>query len=195
MNDDKCQLCGEYRETVQHLLSGCKKLAGMEYVKQHDNALKVLAVKWAMENGLLPEGTKWYEIKWERGKVFENNGKKLLWDWEHRMRTNCTERRPDLMLEDTVKRTIMVVDMVCPTETIKDMKREEKTRKYQQLCFELRERQGYMVKVTPTLIGCLRGGLKELKTNIEVFSIMVTTTNILHWHEKCKRQYCGRANP
>ena len=31
--DDKCRLCGEYRETVQHLLSGCKKLAGSEYVK------------------------------------------------------------------------------------------------------------------------------------------------------------------
>ena len=27
VNDDKCRLCGEYRETVQHLLSGCKKLA------------------------------------------------------------------------------------------------------------------------------------------------------------------------
>ena len=62
VKDNKCRLCGEYRETVQHLLSGCKKLAGTEYVKRHDNALKVLAVKWAMENGLLPEGTKWYEI-------------------------------------------------------------------------------------------------------------------------------------
>ena len=56
--DDKCRLCGEYRETVQHLLSGCKKLAGSEYVKRHDNTLKVLAVKWAIENGLLPEDAK-----------------------------------------------------------------------------------------------------------------------------------------
>ena len=74
------------------------------------------------------------------GKVIENNDKKLLWDWGHRMRTNCTARRPDLMLEDTVKRTITLVDIACPTEANKDVKREEKTRKYQQLCFELHER-------------------------------------------------------
>ena len=108
-----------------------------------------------------------FEIKWERGKVIENNGKKLLWDWEHRMRTNCTARRPYLTLEDTVKRTITLVDMACPTEANKDVKREEKTRKYQQLCFELREQRGYTVKVTLTVIGCLGGGLKELKANIE----------------------------
>ena len=91
-----------------------------------------------MENGLLPEGTKWYEIKWEHGKVIEKNCKKLFWGWEHRMRTNCTARRPDLTLEDTVKRTIKLVEMACPTEANKDVKREEKTQKYQQLCYELR---------------------------------------------------------
>ena len=83
VDDDKCRLCAEHRETVQHLLSGCKKLAGSKYVKRHDNTLKVLAVKWAIENGLLPEETKWYTVNWEREKVIENDGKKLYWDWEH----------------------------------------------------------------------------------------------------------------
>ena len=96
VDDDSCRLCGEHRETVQHLLSGCKKLAGTEYLKRHDNALKVLAVKWAIKNGMLPEDTIWYTVKWQRGTVLERNGQKLFWDWEHRMRTNCTERRPDL---------------------------------------------------------------------------------------------------
>ena len=63
VDDDSCRLCGEHRETVQHLLSGCKKLAGTEYLKRHDNALKVLAVKWAIKNGMLPEDTKWYTVK------------------------------------------------------------------------------------------------------------------------------------
>ena len=35
IEDDKCKLCGEHRETIQHLFSGCKKLAGSEYVKQY----------------------------------------------------------------------------------------------------------------------------------------------------------------
>ena len=41
-------------------MTGCKKLAGSEYVRRHNNALKVLAVQWAIDNGMLPSGTKWY---------------------------------------------------------------------------------------------------------------------------------------
>ena len=42
---DVCRLCGEANETVQHLLSRCKKLAATEYLRWHDNALKILAVE------------------------------------------------------------------------------------------------------------------------------------------------------
>ena len=52
---DKWRLREEYRETVHHLLCECKKLVGTGYVKWHNNTLKVLAVLWAVENGLFPE--------------------------------------------------------------------------------------------------------------------------------------------
>ena len=68
------------KETVQHLLAGCKKLAGTKYVRRHDKSLKVLAVWWAVEEGLLPEGTKWYGVRWEKGKVIERDVKELFWD-------------------------------------------------------------------------------------------------------------------
>ena len=159
-------LCGEYRETIQHLLPGRKKLAGSEYIKRHNNTLKVLAVKWEMEMGIMPEGTKWYAEKWEKGKVLENGGKRLYWDWEHRMRTNCTAGRPDL--EDEEKKTILLVDMARSNEANRQVKREEKIKKYEQLCFELRERrEDYMVKVIPIVTGCLGGGMKELKTDMQ----------------------------
>ena len=53
--------------------------AGKIRVKRDNNTLKVLAVKWAIENGLLPDETKWYAVNWERGKVIENDRKKLYW--------------------------------------------------------------------------------------------------------------------
>ena len=168
IEDDKCRLCGEYRKTIQHLLSGCKKLAGSKYVKRHNNTLKVLAVKWAMEMGIMPVGTKWHAEKWEKGKVLENGRKRLYWDWEHRMRTNCTARRPGLTLEDEEKKTILLVDMACPNEANRQVKREEKIKKYEQLCFELKERrEGYTVKVIPIVTGCLGGGMKGLKTDMQ----------------------------
>ena len=93
----------------------------------------------------------------------KNNGKKLYWDWEHRMRTSCTARRPDLTLKHRIEKKIMIIDMACPNESNKEKKREEKMRKYQQLCYEIRERRdGYKVKIIPVVIGCLGGGVKRL---------------------------------
>ena len=152
---------------MQHLLSGCKKLAGTEYLKRHDNTLKVLTVKGTSESGLLPENVKWYREKWERWKVLESDGKKLYWDWKHRMRNSCTARRPDLTLEDTEKKMILLVDMACQNEKNKDEKIEEKVRKCQQLCFDLGERrQCYTIKFLPFILGCLGGGIKQLENEV-----------------------------
>ena len=67
--------------------------------------------------------------KWEKGKALENGGKRLYWDWEHRMRTNWTARRPDLTLEDKEMKTILLVDMACLNEVNRQVKREEKIKK------------------------------------------------------------------
>ena len=73
----------------------------------------------------------------------------------------------DFTLEDTSKKTILLIDMAYPNENNKIAKRDEKIGKYNRLCFELRERRdGYTVKVVPTIIGCLGGGMKELKESI-----------------------------
>ena len=55
-----------------------------------------------------------------------------------------------------------------PKKSNKDEKRGEKIRKYQQLCFELRERrEDFIVTVVPSVIGCLGGGLNRLKEDIK----------------------------
>ena len=179
---DKCRLCGEHREIVHHLLSGCKKLVRTEYVKRHNNTLKLLAVKWATENDLLSKDTKWYTTNWERGKMIEKDEKKLFWDWEHSVRTNGIARRPDLTLEDTSKKRILLIDTACPNENNKTAKRDKKIGKYNRLCFELRERREvYTVKVVPTIIGCLGGGMKELKESIRQIFKYENNDKELEW--------------
>ena len=71
----------------------------------------------------VPEDTNWYTTNSERGKVIEKDGKKLFWDWEHPMKTDCVARRPDLTLEDASKKTIIVIDMACPNEHSKIAKK------------------------------------------------------------------------
>ena len=58
---------------------------------------------------------------------------KLFWDWKHPMRTNCIGRRPDLTLEDTSKKTILLINMAYPNECNKIAKRDKKIAKYNRL--------------------------------------------------------------
>ena len=90
---------------MQDLSSGCKNLAATEFVRRHDNALKIMAVEWG-KKGLLPEKTRWYNERWEKGRVIERDVKKILWDCEHKIRTHCKARRPDLTLEEERKKVI-----------------------------------------------------------------------------------------
>ena len=116
---------------------------------------------------MLPVGTKWYRERWQKVRVIENNGKKLYWNWEHRMRTSSTASRPDLTLEDSIDKEILLIDRACPKEFNKDRKREENIRKYEQLCYDLRERRDrYKDEGLPVVIGCLGGGMKRLKEDI-----------------------------
>ena len=108
-----------------------------------------------------------YTTKWERGKVIEKDEKKLFWGWEHPMRTDCIARRPDLTLADTSKKTILLIDIAYPNEYNNIAKRDKKIAKYHRLCSELQERRdGYTVKVIPTITGWLGERMKELKENI-----------------------------
>ena len=54
--------------------------------------------------------------------MIEANEKKMHWDWEHRMRTICMARRPDLILEDTEKKMIYLIDKACLIEVNKNEK-------------------------------------------------------------------------
>ena len=79
--NSQCRLCKEQRETVQHLLAGCKMLASSEYMARHNRVLMVMAVAWTKEQNLLDQNVKWYQEKWKRGHVLENSQAKLIWDF------------------------------------------------------------------------------------------------------------------
>ena len=73
-----------------------------------------MEVEWGKKEGLLPEKTRWYNERQEKGHVIEKDGKKILWDWEHKMKTHCKARRLDLTLEVERKKEMNIVEMACP---------------------------------------------------------------------------------
>ena len=90
MEDGRCRVCFQHSETVEHLVAGCQKLANSEYLSRHNRALMILAVAWTKEHGLISHDVVWYEQRWDRGTVFENERAKLVWDFEFHLRKTTT---------------------------------------------------------------------------------------------------------
>ena len=161
--DKRCRVCYERDETIEHLVAGCKVLANNEYLLRHNRALMIMAVAWAKEYELVSKDTVWYNERWERGTVMENDKGKLVWDFEFHLRKTTTARRPDLILEDKEKKKIWICDMACPQQRNIQAKRLDKLTKYRQLAYETRERRlGYEIMVVPLIIGALGGGVKQI---------------------------------
>ena len=170
VESNKCRVCGSYKENVQHILAGCKVLAGNEYLVRHNQALMVFAVQWAKMKGLLMEDIKWYKEKWETGKVLENENCKIIWDFQFRLIKTEKARRPDLIFEDKEERQIFIIDMAVPMEMNVEKKRRSKLRKYQQLAYEIRMRRpGFKVYIIPLIIGCCGRGADDTLLQLKKF--------------------------
>jgi hypothetical protein len=46
---DECRKCGEKGEKIEHVISGCRKMANEEYIKRHNNVAKIIHQKLASE--------------------------------------------------------------------------------------------------------------------------------------------------
>ena len=117
MEEGRCRVCFQHSETKEHLVGGCQKLANSEYLSRHNRALMILAVVCAKEHGLICQDVVWYEQRWDRGTVFENERAKIVWDFEFHLRKTTTSRRPNPILEIKEDRKILICDMACPQQT------------------------------------------------------------------------------
>ena len=117
-----------------------------------------MAVAWAKEYELVSKDTVWYNERWERGTVMENDKGQLVWDFEFHLHKTTTARRPDLILEDKEKKKIWICDMACLQLRNIQAKRLYKLTKYRQLAYETR----YETMVVPLIIGALGGGVKQI---------------------------------
>ena len=67
--DSLCRVCRKVDESIDHIVSGCSKLAQKKYKRRHDNLGKIVHWKLARKCNF-EAGVKWYEHKSE--SVLEN---------------------------------------------------------------------------------------------------------------------------
>ena len=110
----------------------------------------------------------WYQQKWDRGMVLENDKAKLVWDFEFHLQKTTSVRRPDLLLKLKIDKKIWICNMACPQQNNIGAKRDEKMMKFRQIAFETIERRpGYEVYVVPVVVAALGGGIKALRFDLK----------------------------
>ena len=99
--DSICRVCRKVDESIDHIASGCSKLAQKEYKRRHDNLGKIVHWKLARKCNF-EAGDEWYEHEPE--SVLENEDNKILWDFSIRTDHVIDVRRPDLVVVDKKER-------------------------------------------------------------------------------------------
>ena len=146
-----CRLCGKKGESVQHITSGCERLAQKEYKRRHENVAKKVHWDIYKKNGL-EHSEKWYEHATE-GAV-ENEEIKVLWDINIQCDNLIEARRHDLIVIDKKEQKGIIIDIAVPADV--RIEEKEKVEKYQDLKREIRRLWKLRnVEIAPIVIGAL----------------------------------------
>ena len=149
--DSLCRMCRKADESIDHIVSGCSKLAQKECKRRHDNLGKIVHWKLARKCNF-EAGDKWYEHEPE--SVLENGDYKILQDFSIQTDHVIEAQRPDLVVVDK-ERSCKIIDFAVPGDSRIEEKEKDKIEKYQGLGRELQEIWSVKVKITP-LVQCLK---------------------------------------
>ena len=119
-------MCRRVDESIDHIVSGCNKLAPKEYKRRHDNLGKIVHWKLARKCNF-EAGDKWYEREPE--SVLENEDDKILWDFSIQTDHVIEAWRPDLVVVDK-DRSCKIIDFAVPGDSRIEEKEKDKIEKY-----------------------------------------------------------------
>ena len=155
-------------ESVQHLVTGCEKLAQKEYKRQHDNVAKKVHWDLSKNNGL--EHTGKFEHAPE--EAVENEELAVLWDTSVQCDNLIEARRPDITVIDKKDGKVIITDIAVPADVRVGGKEREKVEKYKDLKRETGKLWKFkMVEVVAIVIGALGSATKEFDGWIEKLGI------------------------
>ena len=129
-------MCRKVDESINHIVSGCSKLAQKDYKRRHDNLGKIVHWKLARKYNF-EAGDKWYE--YEPKSVLENEDYKILRDFSIQADHVIEVRRPGLVVVDKTDRSCKIIDFAVPGDSRIEEKEKDKIEKYQELGRELQK--------------------------------------------------------
>ena len=164
VTDEKCRLCGDSLENVQHILSGCSALAQTKYLQRHNNALTILFFEVLRSLDLIAKVEPWLSQVTPK-PLYENEHATAFWDVPLFADTiQVKANRIDATVIDKTSKHVRVIEMSCPWLENREPKDFEKTTKYSKLRLELTNRYPeYKVNQYNIIMDVLRSCSKELR--------------------------------
>lgn len=135
--NDTCRRCHGAAENIHHIISGCQAIANSDYKNRHDNVAKILHEALAHKYLLSSERIPYY--KYLPNAVTESENVKMYWDRTIITDTSVTHNRPDIVLFDKLNSQVFLIDIAVPDSTNLLKTEEEKTRKYMELSYEIKD--------------------------------------------------------
>ena len=148
--DSLCRVCRNVDESINHIVSGCSKLAQKEYKRRHDNLGKIVHWKLARKCNF-EAGDKWNEHEPEN--VLENEDHEISWDFSIQIDHVIEACRPDLVAVDKKETSCKIMDFAVPGDSTIEEKEKDKIEKYQDLGKELQKIWNVKVKIMPLVVG------------------------------------------
>nr|CAI5864716.1 unnamed protein product [Callosobruchus analis] len=133
VTDDNCRKCHLQKETIEHITSACKILAG---TARHNAAAKVVHQGLAITNKLTENRDPYYN--YTPTSVLENNQYKLYWDVEIHTDKTIPANRPDIVFQSKADKITYLIDIAIPNDNNIQTSYAGKISKYTDLEIEIK---------------------------------------------------------
>lgn len=166
--NDMCRLCHNEIENIQHITSGCMKMAGQEYLERHNQIAKIIHQRLAKKFNFIQETVPYYNYNPQT--VLRNDELTMYWDRTLRTDKSVNHNRPDITIINKRDKFAYLIDVAVPNSKNLMKKVEEKKKHYAKLAFEIkRQNRLKNVEIIPIIISstgvipkCLKGYLTKI---------------------------------
>ncbi|KAJ8024707.1 hypothetical protein HOLleu_34687 [Holothuria leucospilota] len=148
-----CRLCGQYKETIDHIISGCPVLAPTEYTHRHNKVATYIHWLICRHYGIETSTDKWYDH--QPLTVSENQDATILWDMPVHTDREIKANRPDIVVKDFKEKKCLLIDVAVPSDKNISIKTTEKLSKYKDLEIEICRMWQMKTETVPVVVGAL----------------------------------------
>lgn len=161
-----CRMCGEYEESLDHIMAGCPVMAHKQYLDRHNKAACIIHQELRVKFMGLQERVPYY--KYDPAPVCEDEEVRLYWNRPIVTDKTISNNIPDIVLTLKNERITYVIDIAVPLPANIIKTHREKINKYLPLADEIKKMWRMdKVQVIPIVIGCTGEIPKSLWKSLE----------------------------